>query len=189
MQAEAAYNGDLGRSGPLSVVPETVLQDSNALICIGITVPEMSAKGQVLLRPIATGSAVNFVVQCPPVQTASTIAQFRVNATGPITARNIVAQINPLPEDRGKVRRLFSWAVAPDGRQYMQTAPNQWEDMTDPMRSAATVTLPLSGAYNFEVTRGLDLTSLAGTLVFIGIGDTWEEVRSLNKAGQYYTVR
>jgi hypothetical protein len=189
VQAESAYNGDLGRSGTLAVVNEAVLQDSTAVICMGVTTPELSVKGQVLMRPIATGTSVQGVVQCPPVQTAATIAQFRSEASGPITARTIVAVINPLPEDRGRQRKVFSWAVAPNGRQYMQTGPNQWEDMTEPMKPAATITVPATGPFRLEVTKDMNLAGFVGTLVFVGIGESWEDVRKLNKAGHYYSLQ
>jgi hypothetical protein len=165
------------------------LSDTSVLICMGVTIPELSAKGQVLIRPIASGTAVQGVVQCPPVQTAVTISRFRVRASGPISARTIVAELDPLPEERGKLRQVFSWAVTPSGAQYMQTGPNQWEPMAEPMRAAASVALPVSGPYTLEVTRDLSLEPLAGTLVFIGVGESWDDVRNLNKAGHYYTVQ
>ncbi len=191
VQADPAYSGDLGRAVALDVWSGVgdVLTGTNAVFCMGVTVSELSSKGQVLMRPIATGSAVQGVVQCPPVQTGATISQFQVVSSGPITARTITALINPLIEDRGKVRKIFSWAVAPDGRQYMQTGPNLWEDMAEPMLPAATVTLPAAGTYRFEVTRDMNLGTLAGTLVFIGIGESWEDVRRLNRAGNYYKVQ
>jgi alpha-tubulin suppressor-like RCC1 family protein len=191
VQAEQAYNGDLGRAGTLDVYSgvRNVLAGSNAVICMGVTVPALSGKGQVLMRPIATGSEVQGVVQCPPVQTAATIGRFRAEASGPITARTILSFVNPLDEERGKPQRLFSWAVAPDGRQFMQTGPNVWEPMSEPMRPVATVVMPTSGSYRLEVTRDLDLSGLVGTLVFIGVGENWEDVRNLNKAGHHYTVR
>lgn len=190
-QADVAYNGDLGRANELSVLTglSNPLADSTAVICMGVTIPELSAKGQVLMRPIATGSAVQGVAQCPPVQTAATLARFRAQSSGPITARTIVAEVTPLDEERGQLRQVFSWAVTPDGRQYMQTAPNVWEAMTEPMRPVATVTLPSTGSYRLEVTRELDLSGLEGTLVFIGVGSSWAEVRDLNKAGQHTTVQ
>jgi hypothetical protein len=70
----------------------------------------------------------------------------------------------------------------------MQTGPNQWEAMTEPMQPAATITVPASGSYRLQVTRDLNLSALQGTLVFIGLGQNWEEVRNLNKAGHHYTV-
>ena len=97
--------------------------------------------------------------------------------------------IDPLAEDKGKAYKAFSWAVTPDGRQYMQTGPNTWEEMTEPMKPMATISLPIAGPYRLEVVRDSKLDHLAGTLLFIGVGDSWEEVRSLNKAGQYYTLR
>lgn len=71
----------------------------------------------------------------------------------------------------------------------MQTGPNQWENMTEPMRPAATISVPVSGTHRHEVTRGLNLLGLQGTLVFIGIGQTWDEVRNQNKAGHHHTVQ
>jgi alpha-tubulin suppressor-like RCC1 family protein len=191
-QAEAAYSGSLSTSGTLRAYEGLAvdpLAGSAAMICMGVTVPELSAKGQVLMRPIATGTAVQGNVQCPPVQTTATIAQFRSEASGPMTARTVTAVIHPLDADRGKVLKLFSWAVAPDGRQFMQTGPNQWVTMADPMQAAATITVPASGPYRLAVTNGLDLTGIEETLVFIGLGETWEQVRNFNKAGHYYTVR
>ncbi len=189
VQADSAYTGVLDNSGTLSVVEKTVLENSNAIICVGVTIAELSAKGQVLVRPLATGSAIQGVVQCPPVQTAATIAQFSVEAVGPLTARTIVAVINPLAGDKGRAMKAFSWAVVPDGRQYMQTGPNQWEEMTEPMKPLRTISLPIAGSYRLEVTKDLKVDHLSGTLLFIGIGESWEEVRGLNRAGQYYTIR
>lgn len=190
-QADSTYNGDLGRATALSVASGVgdALTGSNAVICMGVTVPELSAKGQVLMRPIATGSAVEGVVQCPPVQTAATLARFRSLASGPISARTIVAEVTPLDEERGQVRQVFSWAVTADGRQFMQTAPNVWEPMAEPMQPVATVTLPSTGNFRLEVTRELNLVGLEGTLVFIGVGANWPDVRDFNKAGQHYTVQ
>jgi hypothetical protein len=94
-----------------------------------------------------------------------------------------------LPEERGTQRKLFSWAVTPDGRQFMQTAPGVWVPMADTLQPAATVTLPLRGTYKFETTRGLDLSQLVGTLVFVGLGESWDDVRNLNKAAQHHTVQ
>lgn len=190
-QAESAYTGALATSGTLSLGSTTVLQNSNALICMAVTLPELSAKGQALLRSIASGSQETGrgVEQCPPVQTAATIAMFRGESSGPMTARTVTAVINPMDEDRGKVRQLYSWAVTPSGLQYMQTGPGQWEPMTEPMKPAATITVPMSGSYRHETVRAMDLSSLAGTLVFIGMGESWEQVRQLNKAGYYQTIQ
>lgn len=189
--ATQTYTGDLGRSGTLDIVGGVgdVLTGTNAVICMGVGTTDMTAKGQVLMRPIATGSAVQGVVQCPPVQTGATNAQFLAEASGPITSRSITAVINPNAEDRGRSLKIFAWAVAPDGKQYMQTGPGQWAEMTEPMLPAAEVTLPASGSYRLEVTRNLDLSGLVGTLVFIGIGDSWEAVRNFNRAGQSYVVQ
>jgi alpha-tubulin suppressor-like RCC1 family protein len=191
-QAEPTYSGSLGTSVTLRAYEDLTvdpLSSSAAVICMGVTIPELSAKGQVLMRPIATGTAVQGAVQCPPVQTAATIAEFRSEASGPMTARTIAAVINPQAHDRGKSLRVFSWAVAPDGRQFMQTGPNQWMPMTEPMQPAATITVPASGPYRLEVTQNMNLTGLEGTLVFIGLGQSWEDVRNLNKAGHHYTVQ
>lgn len=190
-QADQAYTGDLGRVGTLDVLGGVgdVLTGTSSVICMGVATPDMTAKGQVLMRPIATGSGVQGVVQCPPVQTSATAAQFQAEASGPITARTITAVVNPRPEDRGRTLKVFAWAVAPDGRQYMQTSPGTWAEMVEPMQHTAEVTLPASGPYRLEVTRGLDLSGLVGTLVFIGFGQSWEEVRNLNRAGQSYVVQ
>lgn len=161
---------------------------SNAIICMGVTVPELSAKGQVLMRPIATGERLAGVAQCPPVQTPATLRLFTGQASGPITARTITASIEPLDEDRGQPRKVYSWAVAPDGRQFMQT-PGGWAAMTEPMQAAMTLTVPLTGRISVPITHALDLSGLAGTLVFIGLGSSWDEVRSLNRAGHYQTVQ
>ena len=190
--ATPAYNGNLASAAALDVyraVTSDPLAQSQAVICMGVTVPELSAKGQVLMLPIATGSEVKSAVQCPPVQTAATVARFRAEASGPITARTIVTEITPLPEERGTQRKIFSWAVTPDGRQYMQTGPGVWVPMADTMQPAATVTLPLSGPYRFETTNALNLSQLLGTLVFVGVGESWDDVRNLNKAAQHHTVQ
>lgn len=191
VQAESAYTGALADSGTLVLGSTSVLQDSNALICMGVTLPELSAKGQALLRPIASGSreSVRGVEQCAPVQTAATIALFRGESTGPVSARTVTAIISPLDEDRGQVRQVYSWAVTPNGLQYMQTGPDEWEPMTEPMRPAATITVPMTGSYRHATTRALDLSGLIGTLVFVGLGESWEQVRQLNKAGFYQTIQ
>lgn len=190
--AASAYNGNLGTGAALDVytgLTSDPLAQSKAVICMGVTVPELSAKGQVLMLPIATGTEVKSAVQCPPVQTASTVARFRAETSGPITARTIVTEITPLPEERGQLRRVYSWAVTPDGQQYMQTASGAWVPMAESMQAAATVTLPLSGTYRFETTKALNLSTFVGTLVFVGLGESWEDVRNLNKAAQHYTVQ
>lgn len=53
----------------------------------------------------------------------------------------------------------------------------------------ATISLPTNGAYRLEVVRDSKLDELAGTLPSIGVGGSWEEARSLNKAQQCYTLR
>lgn len=50
------------------VYPET---SNGAVICMGISVPSLSSKGQVLIRAIASGSSVSGVLQCPTVQTSA----------------------------------------------------------------------------------------------------------------------
>lgn len=166
------------------------LSDSNAIICMGLTLPALSAKGQVLMRPIATGDQLGGVAQCPTVQTDATNKMYVAEATGPITARTLVAAVNPLAEDRGQVRNVYSWAVAPNGTQFMQTGPNSWALMTEPMLPAMTsVTVPASGTITLPVLNGFNASDLVGTLVFVGMGTSWEEVRTLNKAGHYYTIQ
>jgi len=188
-QASAAGALTAGTSFPVySSELADPLVASNAIICIGVTVPELSAKGQVLMRPIATGDQVSGVAQCPTVQTAATLQRYTGQSSGPISARNLTASVEPLDEDRGQVRSVYSWAVTPDGRQYMQTSAG-WAPMTEPMQSALTLRVPMSGPVTLPVTTGLDLSALVGTLVYVGLGASWEEVRSLNKAGHYYTVQ
>ena len=168
---------------------EDPLSNSNAVICMGLTVPALSAKGQVLMRQIATGDSVAGVAQCPTVQTTATMQRYAATTSGPLTARTIQAVIDPLDEDRGQPRSVFSWAVAPDGTQFMQTGANQWAVMREPMLPALTVTVPTTGKLTLPVTSELDLSSIPGTLVYVGMGTNWDEVRNLNKAGHYYTVQ
>jgi hypothetical protein len=40
-----------------------------------------------------------------------------------------------------------------------------------------------------SVISNANLTTLAETLVYIGIGSTWEKATKLNKAEHYYTVQ
>lgn len=164
------------------------LAGSAAIICIGITVPDLSAKGQVLMRPIATGDKASGVAQCPTVQTTATSA-YVAETQGNLSNLALVATVTPSNEDRNQVRNVYSWAVAPDGRQFMQTGENQWEMMRDPMVPAKTLTVPKEGVIKLPVVAGFDLTSLAGTLVYVGMGSSWEEVKALNKAAQYYTLK
>ena len=164
------------------------LAGSNAIICMGITAPGLSAKGQVLMRAIATGSEINGINQCPTVQTEATMRMYAGHTAGPLTARTIAATVDPSDEDRSQVRNLYSWAIAPDGTQYMQTATG-WGLMSDPIQPVMTVMVPPTGAVNLQVLTAQDLSSLVGTLVYIGLGSSWEEVRSMNKAGHYYTVQ
>ena len=189
--AEPVFSGNLGNSGEQLVYttrsgePDP-LENSKAVICMGVATPEMSAKGQVIMRPIATGSAVDGVVQCPPVQTARTVRLYSAQASGALSARTIRAQIDPLNEDRGRTMNIYSWAVAPNGQQFMQTGPDRWEAMREPMVPADTVSVPTAGTITLPVTRDLDLRTLAGTHVFIGLGQSWDEAR--HRAGHYYTV-
>ena len=190
--AEPAYSGDLGASGEQPVYttrsgePDP-LENSNAVICMGVATPEMSAKGQVIMRPIATGSAVQGVVQCPPVQTRATIERYRAQVSGPLEALTVRAQIEPQDDERGQRLNVYSWAVAPNGQQFMQTGPDRWEAMREPMQPAMSgVDVPMSGAIELRVTNSLDLRSLAGTLVHVGLGRSWDEAK--HRAGQYYTV-
>ncbi len=188
--AQPSLAGPLTAGSQLPVYGSDVtdpLVASNAIICVGVTIPELSAKGQVLMRPIATGDQLSGVTQCPTVQTAATLQRYTGTASGPLNARTLTASVDPLDEDRGQPRHLYSWAVTPDGRQYMQTAAG-WVPMTEPMQPVQSLTVPLSGRVSLTVTNGLDLSGLVGTLVYIGLGASWEEVRGLNKAGHYYTV-
>jgi hypothetical protein len=149
----------------------------------------LSAKGQVLMRAIATGEKTLGVTQCPTVQTPATTQMYTATTSGPLTARTITATINPLAEQRGQTLNIYSWAVAPNGMQFMQTGPNSWGLMTEPMKEVQTLTVPASGAITLPALNGFDLTSLVGTLMYVGMGSSWEEVRSLNMAGHYYTVQ
>jgi len=190
--AEASASGAI-TSGNQYTVYEKVgsdpLANSNAIICMGLALPGLSAKGQVLMRAIATGDQVKGVVQCPTVQTPATIQIYTAETSGPITAKTIIAMINPLAEHRGQVKNVYSWAVAPDGTQFMQTGPNNWSLMAEPMLPAMTVTVPATGSISLPVINGLDLSALPGTLVYAGMGSSWDEVRNLNQAGHYYTVQ
>ena len=174
----AAYTG-------ASVDP---LQGTNAIICMGITLPELSAKGQVLVRAIATGDTPTGVTQCPTVQTEATTRLYRANATGGISNLTMDAVVTPQPEDRGQVRKLYSWAVAPDGRQLMQSETQGWLLMQETMEQARTLTVPATGDVTLPIVRGANLSGIAGTLVYVGLGSSWEEVKQLNKAGHYYTI-
>lgn len=165
------------------------LANSNAVICMGVTVPALSAKGQVLMRPIATGTKTTGVAQCPTVQTPATSALYRAAAQGNISNLSLTATVTPQAEDRGQLRQLYSWAVAPDGTQFMQTGPNQWVLMQEPMQPAQTLTVPMTGDITLAVVDGLNLSGIPGTLVYVGLGASWAEVRMLNKAGHYYTVQ
>lgn len=188
----SSYNGAITSGNQFAVYTGAAsdpLSGSNAVICMGVTLPALSAKGQVLMRPIATGTSVKGIAQCPTVQTAATTKLYRATATGDTSRLTLSANVTPQDEDRGQTRNLYSWAVAPDGTQYMQTGPNQWAAMQEPMLPASTVTVPRSGDVTLSVLDGLDLTSLRGTLVYIGLGSSWEEVRQLNKAGHYYTIQ
>lgn len=165
------------------------LAGNNAVVCMGVTIPALSAKGQVLMRPIANGTNPVGVTQCPTVQTAATIELYKGNASGTLSNLTLNATISPQPEDRGQVRNVYSWAIAPNGQQYMQTSTG-WALMSEPMQAAATVTVPASGDVLLPVLNGgIDLTSLKGTLVYVGMGSSWAEVKQLNKAGHYYTLQ
>ena len=174
----AAYTG-------ASVDP---LQGTNAIICMGITLPELSAKGQVLVRAIATGDTPTGVAQCPTVQTEATTRLYRANATGGISNLTMDAVVTPQPEDRGQVRKIYSWAIAPDGRQLMQSETQGWVLMQETMDPAWTLTVPAQGDVTLPIVRGANLSGIAGTLVYVGMGSSWEEVKQLNKAGHYYTI-
>ena len=164
------------------------LKGTNAIVCMGITLPELSAKGQVLVRAIASGDAPTGVTQCPTVQTEATTRLYRVNATGGISNLTMDAVVTPQPEDRGQVRKLYSWAIAPDGRQLMQSETQGWVLMQEPMEQAMTITVPAQGDVTLPIVRAVDLSGAAGTLVYVGLGSSWEEVKQLNKAGHYYTI-
>jgi len=190
--ADSNYSGTISTGSEYSVYEKSLidpLANSNAVICMGLTAPGLSAKGQVLMRAVATGDRVSGVVQCPTVQTPMTTQMYTAQASGPITSRSVTASINPLAEDRGQVRSVYSWAVAPDGRQFMQIGPNQWVAMAEPMLPAMTLTVPATGSITLPVISNLDLSPLPGTLVYVGLGLNWDDVRSFNKAGHCYTVQ
>lgn len=101
-----------------------------------------------------------------------------------------MAKVRAQPEDYGQQRNIYSWAVAPDDTQYMQTGPNAWTTMSEPMAAAMTVTVPADGSpVTLPVVQNLDLSTLVGTLVYVGLGSSWTEVKQLNKAEHYYTVQ
>jgi len=190
--AESSFSGAIGSDSQYTIYEKAgtdPLAGSNAVICMGITAPGLSAKGQAVTRMIATGNQVSGVVQCPAIQTAMTSQMYTSQVSGAITARTLTAIINPLNEDRGKVRNLYSWAVALNGQQLMQTGPNQWRAMAEPMQAAMSLTVPATGPISLPVIDAYDLSPLLGTLVYVGMGSSWEEVRSLNMAGHYYTVQ
>lgn len=190
--ASTAYSGSINAGNNFAVYTGQTadpLNNSNAIICMGVTLPSLSAKGQVLMRPIATGTAVSGVQQCPTVQTAATTQLYRATTSGTIANLTLTAAITPQPEDRGQARNVYSWAVAPNGQQYMQT-PTGWTLMSEPMQAAASITVPANGDITLPVLNGsLDLSSLKGTLVYVGMGSSWTEVKQLNKAGHYYTLQ
>lgn len=164
------------------------LYNSNVVVCAGVTTPALSAKGQVLVRAIANGTAVSGVAQCPPVQTPATLRLYRGQAVGSLDRKTIVATITPQPEDRGQERYLYSWAVTPDGLQYMQVGDNAWEVMKEPMQAVKRIVVPLTGDITLPIVRDMNLSALPGTHVFVGLGTSWADVRNFNKAGHYYTV-
>lgn len=195
--AEPIYSGGI-HSGSTWTYRTPNHRDSldiqNAIVCIGITFPRLAAKGMVLMRPIYNG--VNFTPStlCPTVQTPMTAQLYQGQASGPLTAKKIVAQINPLDEDRGKVMNVYSWAVAPQDNYYhlsmayMQTSAG-WRSMVGAVQPVMTVTVPASGPITLTVADGLDLSNLPGTLFYVGLGTTWDEVKNLNRAGHYYTAQ
>ena len=195
--AQPAYTGPLSTGNQFAAyegASADPLKNSNALICMGVTNPELSAKGQVLLRAIAiaiaNGDRNVGVTQCPTVQTEATIRLYTGQISGTTSNRTIVAKVQAQPEDYGRQRNLYSWAVAPDGRQFMQTGPNAWTMMSEPMASAMTPTVAADGSpVSLPVVQNLDLSTLVGTLVYVGLGSSWAEVKQLNKAGHYYTVQ
>lgn len=81
------------------------------------------------MRPIANGDKNCGVTHCPTVQTAATLQLYRAAATGSISNPNLTATITPQPEDRGQLRNVYSWAVAPDETQFMQTGQTKWAAM------------------------------------------------------------
>ena len=82
---------------------------------------------------------------------------------------------------------MYSWAVAPNGQQFMQTGPDRWEAMREPLLPAMrNVEVPVSGAIELPVTNSLDPRSLVGTQVYVGLGRSWDEAK--HRAGHYYTV-
>lgn len=192
LPASPTFSGGLTSSNQFAVysgAKTDPLANTNAIICMGVTLPALSAKGQVLMRPIATGTSLAGVTQCPTVQTAATTELYRASSSGTISNLALKATITPQPEDRGQVRNVYSWAIAPNGQQYMQTT-NGWALMSEPMQPAATITVPTAGDVSLTVLNGgFDLTSLKGTLVYVGMGSSWQEVKQLNKAGHYYTLQ
>jgi alpha-tubulin suppressor-like RCC1 family protein len=188
--ASPIYSGPI-RSGWTWTHRNFVIESD--IVCLGITFPSLAAKGMVLMRPIYTGNEYSRpVIVCPTVQTPMTAQLYQGQASGPLTAKNIVAQINPLTEDRGKVMNVYSWAVVSDGNRrvatYMQS-PAGWQALVEPVQPAMTVTVPASGPITLTVADGLDISKLPGTLFYVGLGSSWEEVKNLNRAGHYYTAQ
>ena len=159
-----------------------MLAGSNASLNMCVS----SAKQGTSCQTIATGDQTRGVTQGIPPQTPATAGVYTPLASGPLNARTLIAQINPSAEDLGQSRVVCSWAEH-DGTQYMQTEQG-WTAMTAPMQPAQTLTVSTLGPITLSVTSGLDLTSLQGTMAYIGMASSCEEAAALNKQGQYYTV-
>lgn len=194
--AEAVYSGSihLGSTWTYGQIDALqVLYNTNDIVCFGISFPALAAKGMVLMRQIYQNHDLHSISQCPPVQTPMTSQIYQGQASGPLNQRRIVAQINPLDEDRGKTMNVYSWAAFSDPISHsllgaMQTSTG-WAVMSNPLQAAMTLTVPASGPITLVVADGLDLSTMIGTRFFIGLGASWDEVKTLNRAGNYYTVQ
>ena len=143
-----------------------------------------SGLGRQTMPVYKSGNATLYQV----VQTIAPARMYTVQASGPLTARTIAATIDPLERDRGKTLNIYSWAVAPDGRQYMQT-PAGWKAMTEPMQAVRTMVVPASGSIILPVADSLNLSMFVGTIMYVGMGPSWELVQGTNMAEHYYTVQ
>ena len=55
--------------------------------------------------------------------------------------------------------------------------------MMEPMQAVQTAIVRASGPVTFPLLTSADISTVVGTLVWVRMGTSWEEVRSLNIGG------
>lgn len=102
-------------------------------------------------------------------QAASTTAQLSLTPSGAITSQTLTGVVQPASDDVGKAGYLYVAARTSSGALLLQATDGSWQNF-DQVKPAAASSLTLAASSNLAITKGLDLSRLQGTEIFIGYG-------------------